>query len=130
MVYYILFSDCSLLVYRKIIDFYIDLITNSFLNIEVPILGVVLAKSSLSFFVYTSPGVALLQSLNDPFIPPKLKLSFMDWKKNLSILKIRSWSHAVPEVRNEELNTQLNPFAGIASSCLRLCRFGVKSGDW
>lgn len=78
MVYYILFSDCSLLVYRKIIDFYIDLITNSFLNIEVPILGVVLAKSSLSFFVYTSPGVALLQSLNDPFIPPKLKLSFMD----------------------------------------------------
>ena len=51
MVFKILFLDCSLLVYRNIVGFYIDFVTNSFLNIEVPVLGVGFARSSLSSFV-------------------------------------------------------------------------------
>lgn len=62
MVFKVLLSDCSLLVYRKIIDFYGDFVTYSCLNIEVPILGVVAARSSLSSSVPAGPGVSFLQS--------------------------------------------------------------------
>lgn len=51
------------------------------INIELLILGVGLAESFLSFFFYTSPGMAFPQSLTDALIPPKLKSKLYGLKK-------------------------------------------------